>query len=96
MDCKLGANLFKVLSDETRLMIIEILKNGTKCACELLEKFKITQPTLSYHIKMLVDCELISCKKVGKWCHYTLNYELLEQLSYFIRKDKVGCNNGSK
>lgn len=93
MDCKEGALLFKAISDENRLRIIEILKKGTTCACKLLEKFNITQPTLSYHMKILVDCGLVFCDKDGKWCNYTLNYEKLEQLSYFTIKDKIGCKN---
>lgn len=91
MDCKEGASLFKVLSDETRLNIIELLKGGKTCACHLLEKFDITQPTLSYHMKLLADSGLVICEKDGKWCNYTLNFDKLETLSFFMRKDKVGC-----
>lgn len=91
MNCKDGAYLFKVLSDETRLKIIEMLKQGTMCACKLLEEFEITQPTLSYHMKMLVDSELVFCEKEGIWNHYTLNVSKLEQLSVFTLKDKKCC-----
>ncbi len=75
---------FKALGDETRLEIIELLKGGTKCACKLLERFAITQPTLSYHMKALVDCGLVCCEKKGIWNHYTLNREALLALSKSI------------
>ncbi|MEL7569552.1 MAG: metalloregulator ArsR/SmtB family transcription factor, partial [Eubacteriaceae bacterium] len=68
MDYKQYANIFKALSDETRLKIIEMLiKSGELCACELLENFKITQPTLSYHIKMLSDCGVVKARRDGAW-----------------------------
>lgn len=91
MNCKDGAYLFKVLSDETRLKIIEMLKSGKMCACKLLEEFEITQPTLSYHMKMLVDSELVFCEKDGIWNNYTLNEEKLNMLIPFVAKDKKCC-----
>lgn len=93
MNCKDGAYLFKVLSDETRLKIIEMLKNGTMCACKLLEEFEITQPTLSYHMKMLVESELVSCEKNGIWNNYTLNKEKLKFLAKFFDINKKCCEN---
>ena len=93
MNCKDGAYLFKVLSDETRLKIVEMLKSGTMCACKLLEEFEITQPTLSYHIKMLVESELVSCEKNGIWNNYTLNNEKLKFLANFFDINKKCCDN---
>ena len=92
MNCKYGADLFKVLGDETRLKIIEMLKGGTMCACKLLEEFNITQPTLSYHMKMLVDSGLVLCKKDGIWNNYTLDMEKLNSLAIFVNKN----NNAQK
>jgi ArsR family transcriptional regulator len=91
MDYKEYANIFKALSDETRLKIIEMLKDGEeKCACELLENFKITQPTLSYHMKLLTDCALVNAKREGAWIRYTLNIETIKSLSeYFYDINKV-------
>lgn len=67
------ADLFKVLSDANRLMIIDILSCGELCACEILEKFDITQPTLSHHMKVLCDHGLASCRKEGKKIYYKLD-----------------------
>jgi len=84
MDYKNIANIFKALGDETRLQIVDMLKSGTMCACKLLEKFEITQPTLSYHMKMLVDSGLVECEKRGIWNNYKINKEKFDELSNFI------------
>jgi len=67
------AQFFKVLSDPNRLMIIDMLSCGELCACVILEKFQITQPTLSHHMKTLCDCGLVDGRKEGKWMYYSLS-----------------------
>ncbi|MDD4291495.1 MAG: metalloregulator ArsR/SmtB family transcription factor [Clostridia bacterium] len=87
------ANCFKALGDETRLKVVEMLKGGTMCGCKILEKFQITQPTLSYHMKALVDCGLVTAKKEGVWNHYSLNVELMSELSNCLMVyEKTCCN----
>lgn len=77
---------FKVLSDETRLQILEMLTMGELCACKILEKFQFTQPTLSYHMKNLTQAGLVSARKEGKWTYYSLNEDTLQAAgSYFTR-----------
>lgn len=68
-------SLFKALSDETRLKITQMLSGGELCACDILEEFNITQPTLSYHMKILTECGLVRGTKDGSWMKYTLNTE---------------------
>ena len=63
----------KALSDQNRLQIIYLLTYGEQCACELLEHMKITQPTLSHHMKVLENCSLVIARRKGKWSHYSLN-----------------------
>ena len=63
----------KALSDQNRLQIIYLLTYGEQCACELLEQMKITQPTLSHHMKVLENCSLVIARRKGKWSHYSLN-----------------------
>ncbi|HCC00623.1 MAG TPA: transcriptional regulator [Ruminococcaceae bacterium] len=63
----------KALSDANRLMILDMLSCGELCACEILEKLEITQPTLSHHMKILCACGLVLCKKEGKNNFYRLN-----------------------
>ncbi len=74
----------KVLGDETRVRIFNMLKSGECCACDILKKFDCSQPTLSYHMKMLNDCGLVQTKKIGKWSHYSICGETATKLAEFI------------
>lgn len=90
-------NYFKALSDENRLMIIDMLSCGELCACEILEKFKITQPTLSHHMKILCSCGLVNARKEGKWTYYSLNEDEVEKFKTFLHtitsnKEDCICN----
>jgi len=77
--------IFKALSDSTRLEIVLMLSNTEKmCACKILEKFEITQPTLSHHMKILSECGLVNTQKVGKWSHYSLNHDAITNFKKFI------------
>lgn len=68
-------SIFKALADETRLKIIQMLSKGELCACHILEAFQITQPTLSYHMKILTECGLVKGVKEGSWMKYSLNVD---------------------
>ena len=78
------ALICKALSDSNRLQIVQILSDGERCGCQLLEQFQITQPTLSHHMKILCECGLVSARKEGKWQHYSLNCQTLRAFQYFI------------
>jgi len=67
------AQVFKAFCDENRLMILEMLRSGEKCACVLLSKMDITQPTLSHHMRILCDSGIVVPRKVGKWTHYSIS-----------------------
>ena len=75
-----NAELFKALSDPNRLMIVDMLSCGELCACRILECFRITQPTLSHHMKTLCGCGLVLWRKEGRWMYYSLNGEIVRQL----------------
>ena len=79
------SKICRALGDENRLKIISILVKGEKCACELLEKFRITQPTLSHHMKILTDCNLVDFKKDGKWVHYSINTKAFSEFKKEIK-----------
>jgi ArsR family transcriptional regulator, arsenate/arsenite/antimonite-responsive transcriptional repressor len=79
--------IFKALADDTRLKIIEMVSKETLCACDILEVFQITQPTLSYHMKQLVDADLVTGEKEGNWVHYSINKNTLESLSSYFNID---------
>lgn len=78
--------VFKALSDETRLKIVEMLSGGELCACNILEQFKITQPTLSYHMKTLCDCGLVNGRRDGAWMRYTINMDVFESVKELFEK----------
>ncbi len=67
-----AARIFQLLSDPTRLAILRDLRGGELCACEVLENLKISQPTLSHHLSLLVDSGFVAARKEGKWRHYSL------------------------
>jgi len=67
------AKIFKALCDPNRLMIIEMLQSGDKCACKILEELNIVQSTLSHHMKILCESGLVESTRVGKWMHYSLS-----------------------
>ena len=69
----------KALSDTKRLEIVQILSDGEKCGCKILDKFNITQPTLSHHMKILVDCGIVNDRKEGKRHYYSLNKKVIRE-----------------
>jgi ArsR family transcriptional regulator len=91
------AMVFKALADETRLKIVEILSCGELCACDILESFHITQPTLSYHMKILTDSGIVISRKEGSWVRYHNNEALIIAVKEFwnqittVREDCI-CN----
>ena len=78
--------MFKAFCDENRLIILEMLQNGEKCACVLLEKLEITQPTLSHHMKILIDSGIVTARKSGKWTHYSISAEGCEKAAVLLKK----------
>lgn len=68
-----NARVFKAFCDENRLQILEMLQSGEKCACILLEKLDIAQPTLSHHMKILVESGIVIPRKEGRWTHYSIS-----------------------
>lgn len=78
------AAMFKALSDPNRLLIIDYLIESERCACVILEKLQITQSTLSYHMKILSESEIVSARRDGKWMHYSLNKAKLEELKKLL------------
>ncbi|GIM27576.1 transcriptional regulator [Clostridium polyendosporum] len=96
-----NAKVIKALSDASRLKIIDILSCGEKCACDVLEHFDFTQPTLSHHMKVLIDCGIVNCRKEGLWSYYSLNSSNCNKLILFIMNlvtdtDDCICKEKSK
>ncbi len=79
------AEVFRALSDGIRLQIVGMLAEAEEmCACHILRRFEITQPTLSHHMKSLCGCGLVSSRKEGKWTYYSLNREMIGRLREFF------------
>ncbi len=82
MEERVAVRVFKALGDEKRLRILSLLRQGERCACVLLEHLNLSQPTLSHHMKILCDAQLVTGRKEGKWVYYSLNRaqaQVLEQ-----------------
>lgn len=79
------ALLFRLIGDETRLYILEQLNQCDSCGCDMLEKLSITQPTLSHHMKLLSDNKVVLTKKVGKKVIYSLNREVFNDLTNYLK-----------
>ncbi len=101
-DYKNYAVLMKALGDENRVKIFDMLSQGERCACNMLDDFAITQSTLSYHMKILCDSGLVNSRRDGIWMRYTINPDTLELLKEFfngietsnIEIDIDGCKGG--
>ena len=81
--------VFRAFSDEKRIRVLELLSEGEQCACVLLEKLDISQPTLSYHMKILRESGIVKERPVGPWKYYSIDSEgctyaqkLLQALSF--------------
>ncbi|MDD4643452.1 MAG: metalloregulator ArsR/SmtB family transcription factor [Bacilli bacterium] len=82
--------VFNALSDSNRLKILLIInKGGEVCACKILEQLSITQPTLVYHMKTLLDAGLVTCYKRGTWCFYKIEKEMFLQIIDFLDDFKL-------
>ena len=90
----------KALGDENRVQIIKMLAGGELCACKILDAFNITQPTLSHHMKILTDCNLVNSRKEGKWTYYSINCkkfsEFKSSVSEFTCKTSTAKKSAGK
>ncbi len=86
--------VLKALSDETRLKIVDMLSCGEMCACKILEQFSITQPTLSYHMKILTECGIVTGRRDGAWMHYSIDKQRADAMLSFLKNvmdEKEDC-----
>lgn len=88
-DYRQYAQFMKALGDETRVKIFHMISKGELCACKILEEFNITQPTLSYHMKILCESKLVHSRRDGVWTKYSINKKSFRILKNLI--DNVHC-----
>ena len=74
------ARAFHALSDETRLRVIEMLRHGERCVCDLTAALDLAQPRLSFHLKTLKDAGILHDRRSGRWIYYSLNPKKLAEL----------------
>ena len=92
-----AAQWFHALSDPTRLGIVMRLTGGERCVCELTDALDAAQSRLSFHLRVLKDAGLISDRRDGRWVHYSLNRDAIEEAGQFLasikpkRRLKVEC-----
>lgn len=72
LDVDRAAQLFHALSDPTRLSILEMLRDGERCVCELQDELAAAQSRLSFHLRVLKESGLVTDRKEGRWSYYAI------------------------
>jgi ArsR family transcriptional regulator, arsenate/arsenite/antimonite-responsive transcriptional repressor len=80
------AELFKALGDPARVRAINVLATAGEpvCICELMEPLGLAQPTVSHHMKKLLEAGLVDREQRGKWAYFSLKPEALEKLAAVV------------
>lgn len=79
-------NVLKCLSEGNRLKIVKIIAHEEKTATDILSELKISQPTLSHHMKQLADTNLVISRKSGRKVHYSLDHDEIDRfLQSFVK-----------
>jgi ArsR family transcriptional regulator, arsenate/arsenite/antimonite-responsive transcriptional repressor len=87
-----AADQFHALSDETRLRILELLRGGEQCVCELTEALDLRQSLLSFHLKTLKEAGLVADRREGRWMYYALSPGALERLAAHLSSLAAGAD----
>jgi ArsR family transcriptional regulator len=87
------AELFKALGDPARVRLVNLLAqgDGEVCMCDLIEPVGLTQPTVSHHMKRLVDAGLVEREQRGKWAFFSLKRDAVEKLAVVADLKGVCC-----
>ena len=85
------AELFKALGDPARVKIVNLLATSAEpvCVCNLIEPLSLTQPTVSHHLKRLMDVGLLEREQRGKWAYFSLRHEAVVKLSAVADLEEV-------
>ncbi len=82
------ARLLKAVADPARLQLISLIKaspGGEACQCDLTAPLALSQPTVSHHLRVLVDAGLIERRTRGTWAYFSVNADRLQELSVALR-----------
>ena len=83
-----AVELFHAFSDETRLQIIELLRKGESCVCELTDSLDAAQSRLSFHLRVLRDAGIVRDRKDGRWVYYELDPDVFEEAASLVTELK--------
>lgn len=86
-------NTLKALADPIRREILNLLKNGKMSAGEIADRFPVTGASISRHLSVLKDADLIRDTRDGKFIFYELNASVLEEIMLWITELKGDCDN---
>jgi len=81
LDLDRAAKLFQALSDPTRLRLLQTLRKGERCVCELMDATDAAQSRVSFHLRVLKDAGLILDRRAGRWVHYRIDADTLAEIS---------------
>jgi ArsR family transcriptional regulator len=81
-----AADAFRVLSDPTRLLILERLRLGERCVCDLQDLLDAAQSRLSFHLRVLKEAGMVTDRRDGRWVYYTLVPEAIEEAQDFLAR----------
>jgi len=79
---------FQAVAEETRFRIVQLLASGERCVCELQADLDAAQSRLSFHLKKLKDAGVVTDRRDGRWVHYSLVPEALEEMRTFLGEVK--------
>jgi len=88
--------VMKALSDPNRVKIIKMLEKREMCVCELTAALGLAQPTVSKHLKLLEDAELVVSRKDGSWVNYNLDLESESPYAQAMLENMPKWLNGEK
>lgn len=83
-DTSRAATLFHALADQIRLDVIDLLVDGERCVCELMDELGLAQSRLSWHLKTLTDAGIIRGRREGRWNYYSLNVDALDEARAYL------------
>ena len=85
VDLARAAHLFHALSDETRLAVLDMLRDGERCVCELQDALDAAQSRLSFHLRVLREAGLVTDRREGRWSYYSLAPDALGEAHDVVR-----------
>ena len=92
-DAEAGATaaLFRALADPARVKIVNVLARADEpvCVCEFVPALRLTQPTVSHHLKKLTDAGLLEREQRGKWAYYSLSRTAVERLASLVKVEEL-------